>query len=143
MSRCGSTFSNPYLLHAFPAYTALQLRGFDLGGNQVGVDPCALRSEVNSVVPEQVRPANARGVPVDEHGIWVPSHPVGQHRVVRLFPEAWNLYVYKHDLAHAREHPHHLVELLTREGAVRTEVDDHDLAELVGSAALSQDIDCG
>ena len=54
------------------------LGGFEVRGDQVGVELLALRLEVDPVFHEELRPAGACGVPVDENGfVWVPPHPVG------------------------------------------------------------------
>ncbi len=59
------------------------LGGFEVRGDQVGVDSLALGLEVDPVFYEELRPTVARGVPVGENGfVWVPPHPVGQHLVV-------------------------------------------------------------
>ena len=59
------------------------LRSFELRGDQVGVDSLALGLEVDPIFHEELGPAGARGVPVDEHGfVRVPPHPVGQHLIV-------------------------------------------------------------
>jgi hypothetical protein len=59
------------------------LRGFEVLGDQLGVDSLTLRLEVNPVFHEELRPAGTRGVPVDEHSfVRVPPHPVGQQVVV-------------------------------------------------------------
>ena len=63
-------------------YEAL-LRSFELRGDQVGVDPLALRLEVDPVFHEELGSAGTRGVPVDEHSfVRIPPHPVSQHFVV-------------------------------------------------------------
>ncbi len=63
--------------------TGLLLGGFEVCGDQVGVELLALRLKVDPVFHEELRPAGACGVPVDENGfVWIPPHPVGQHLVV-------------------------------------------------------------
>src|SRR5918998_5185337 len=63
--------------------TGFLLGGFEVCGDQVGVELLALRLEVDPVFHEEFGPVDARGVPVDENGfVWVPQHPVGQHLVV-------------------------------------------------------------
>jgi hypothetical protein len=97
--------------------------------------------EVYPVFHEEFGSADARNVPVGEHGVRVLLYPVGQHGVVRLFPGTRDLHVHKHYSMHGGEHLHNLFKLLFAEGAVAADVDDHDLTKLVGVAALAQDVD--
>src|SRR5919199_402428 len=114
-------------------------------GDQVGVGLHALEREVDTVLTEVFGMTGACGVPVNECGIWVSLHPVGQYAVVRHRDRVIHVGRYRQvhyqSLTDAREHPHHLVERLGGEGAVVAYMDDHDVAELTGVAARPQDID--
>jgi len=110
-------------------------------GDEVGIDLRTLGTQVDPVYPENLRPIGARRAPVNQHGVRVPLHPLGQHGVVRALPGTGNLDIHEHNPAHTFEHLHDLVELLGGEGSVVAEVDDHDRAEPARCSMPPQDVD--
>ncbi len=110
------------------------------GGDQIGIGMGALGSEVYAV-PKVFGMAGTRTVPVDQHcPAWVSPYPIDQHFVVwHPAVAVWDRDIHHQDLAHTREHPHHLLELLGSEDAVVAYVDDHYVAELAGGMKLPED----
>src|SRR5919202_3900482 len=140
MAMCEPACSR-YFLPVLISYLGLDLRGFEARGDQIGVDPLTFWLEVDPIFHEEIGPADARSVPIDKYGVRVLLYLVGQHVVIRLLPGARGLHVHKHHLAHIREHPHHLVELLGGEGAIGADMDDYDVAERTSGMAALQDGD--
>ena len=83
---------------------------------------------MDAVIVEQLRPVDARAVPVDQCRIAVPVHTVGDHSIVRLLPAPRDLDIDENDDASVRQRLHHGVKLLRGEGAVIADVDNDRIA---------------
>jgi hypothetical protein len=97
-------------------------------------------AQMNAIVVEQLRPVDARAVPVDQRGIAVPMHAVGDHLVVRLLPAPRHLHVHENNDAPVRQRLHHRVELIRGERAVVADVDDDGVAQRLRASSLLQDV---
>ena len=115
--------------------------GLNRGGDQAGVVLRALGAQVDAIRPEKLGPIVARRVPVNQHGVRIPLHTLGQDDIVRAFPGAGDLVIHEHDPARTAEYLHDLVELLGSERPVVAEVNDHDRAEPARRLMCPQDVD--
>ena len=95
---------------------------------------------MDAVIVEQLRPVDARAVPVDQRRVAISVHAVGDHSIVRLLPAPWHLDVHENHDAPVRERLHHRVELLRGEGAVIADVDNDRIAQRLRVSSLLQDV---